>query len=282
MISAIRNVLRDIRYALPAALGKIVSGPGAERAARICEILHQQGLSATVGYFPGHEETPENVLGANKAVATSLFGRTSDVALAVKAPHLAFDREQVAQIAASAATSRLPLIFDAHAPQHADATLALVEATLADCPGTGFAMPGRWRRSLCDAERFRDTSARIRIVKGEWADRESPEDDIDKHYLELASRLAGRSGMVAVATHDPTLAARALDILLAAGTPCELELIRGLPKRKPLAVARQRGVKSRIYVPFGEGWVPYAVDKALARPYLLSWMINDRWGSAAR
>jgi proline dehydrogenase len=37
-------------------------------------------------------------------------------------------------------------------------------------------------------------------------------------------------------------------------------------------------VPVRVYVPFGPGWWPYAIDKALARPYLLSWMIKDRLG----
>ena len=35
----------------------------------------------------------------------------------------------------------------------------------------------------------------------------------------------------------------------------------------------------RVYVPFGPGWWPYAVDKALGRPYLLAWTIRDRLGA---
>ena len=46
-----------------------------------------------------------------------------------------------------------------------------------------------------------------------------------------------------------------------------------------MAVARRLGVPVRVYVPFGPGWWPYALDKALARPYLLSWMIRDRLGA---
>ena len=45
-----------------------------------------------------------------------------------------------------------------------------------------------------------------------------------------------------------------------------------------MAVARRLGVPVRIYIPFGPGWWPYAVDKALARPYLLSWMVKDLLG----
>jgi proline dehydrogenase len=129
-----------------------------------------------------------------------------------------------------------------------------------------------------DAARFRDTATRLRIVKGEWADRDWGERDIEASYLGMVTRLAGRAGIVSVATHSPRLAERALAILLDAGTPCELEQLRGLPMRRTTAIARRLGVPVRVYVPFGSGWLPYAADKALARPYLPGWMIRDRLG----
>jgi proline dehydrogenase len=68
-----------------------------------------------------------------------------------------------------------------------------------------------------------------------------------------------------------------LTLLLDAGTPCELEQLRGLPSRRTAAVARRLAVPIRVYVPFGPGWWPYALDKALAKPYLPAWMIRDRF-----
>jgi proline dehydrogenase len=46
-------------------------------------------------------------------------------------------------------------------------------------------------------------------------------------------------------------------------------------------VARRLGVPVRVYIPFGPGWWPYALDQALARPYLLKWMIRDRLAAVA-
>ena len=83
---------------------------------------------------------------------------------------------------------------------------------------------------------------------------------------------------MAIATHNPVLAARALDRLIAAGTPCALEQLRGLPRRRTMAAARRRGVPVRLYIPFGPGWWPYAIDKALARPHLPLWWLRDRLG----
>jgi proline dehydrogenase len=34
----------------------------------------------------------------------------------------------------------------------------------------------------------------------------------------------------------------------------------------------------RLYYPFGPGWWPYAVEKALSRPYLPLWALRDALG----
>jgi proline dehydrogenase len=243
--------------------------------ARRCAALNRKGLAATVGYFDIPGARPEDIVAANIAIARRLADGGAETYLSVKAPPLDFAADRLRTVAEAGLT----LLFDAHAPRDADRTLDLVAAFLSDFPGTGFALPARWRRSPADAAAFRETSARIRLVKGEWADPDWPEADAEASYLGLAARLAGREAPVAVATHDPYLAERALTLLVRSGTPCELEQLRGLPSRRTTAVARRLGVKVRVYVPFGPGWWPYALDKTLARPYLLRWMISDRLGS---
>ena len=270
--------LRNARYALPRHVERMVPGPGPRAAARRCRKLNRAGLAATLGYFQPGDSRPDDIVAANVAAAGLLADRVGDVYLSVKAPPLAFDPTCLRTIAESAAAANMTLMFDAHAPKDADRTLAAVSDLLACFPRTGFALPARWLRSREDAAAFRDSSAPIRLVKGEWADPEWRGLDVAASYLALVARLAGRAAPVAVATHDPGLAERALRLLLAAGTPCELEQLRGLPARRTMAAARRLGVPIRVYVPFGPGWWPYALDKALARPYLLSWMIQDRLG----
>jgi proline dehydrogenase len=270
--------LRTARYAVPDLIEWVAPGPGPGAAVRRCRKLDRAGLAATLGYFQAGGSRPEDIVAANLAVAGRLADRSGDVYLSVKAPPLAFDCARLRTIADSAAAADMALMFDSHAPRDADRTLELVSGLLGDFPRTGFALPARWLRSRADASAFRESSARIRLVKGEWEDPSWRGQDVEASYLALAARLAGRSAPVAVATHDPGLAERALTLLLASGTPCELEQLRGLPGRRTMAVANRLGVRVRVYVPFGPGWWPYALDKALARPYLLSWMISDRLG----
>jgi proline dehydrogenase len=275
-------VLREARYALPHLVEKTLPGPGPKAAVRRCRKLDRSGFSATLGYFQSASAGAEDIVAANLAAARLLAGTSGGACLSVKAPPLEFEPGRLRRIAESAAAAGLALMFDAHAPKDSERTLEAVSGLLGEFPGTGFALPARWIRSRGDAVAFRDSPARIRLVKGEWADPDWRGQDVEASYLALAARLAGRSAPVGVATHDPNLAERALALLLESGTPCELEQLRGLPARRTMAVARSLGVPIRVYVPFGPGWWPYALDKALERPYLLSWMIRDRLGSQAR
>lgn len=278
MRSRLRAAVRDARYALPRHLERIVPGPGPAAAVRRSAALNRAGFATTIGYFQSSGAGPETIVAAHVAVAGLLAERPGGSYLSVKAPPLGFDPVRARRIAEAAAESGLPLLFDAHAPKDSRRTLELVSGLLGDFPGTGLALPARWRRSAADAEAFRASACRIRIVKGEWPDPDWSGPDVEAHYLALVERLAGRSAPVAVATHDPDLAERALALLLASGTPCELEQLSGLPRRRTVAAARRLGVPVRIYVPFGPGWWPYAADKALARPYLPAWFVSDMLG----
>lgn len=269
MSGAVRARLRDARYALPGLIERVVPGETACEAARQCERLGRRGMATTAGYFAAADASPDEVAAAYRELAAALAVRRCDVLLAVKAPGVEFAVDPLREIAAPG----VALAFDALAEPHAQRTLDLAEEL-----GAGVALPARWRRSAGDAARLRDGPCRIRVVKGEWADPAGDMPDVTAAYLNLVGSLAGRRSTVAVASHDPALAEAALRLLQDAGTPCELEQLRGLPRRRTVAVARRLGVPVRLYYPFGPSWWPYAADKALARPYLPVWALRDLLG----
>jgi proline dehydrogenase len=262
--------LRDARYALPGLIEKHVAGETPELAARSCARLARTGVAVTAGYFHGGEAPPAQVAETWTRLASGLAESGCNAVLALKAPALGFDTGLVLSIAAAG----VPLVFDSLTEPLAGQTLELAEACSA-----GVALPARWQRSAADAARLRNGHCRIRLVKGEWTDPVTDAADPAAAYLDLVRTLAGRPSTVGVATHDPLLAEEALRILLAAGTPCELEQLRGLPRLRTMAVAKKLGVRVRLYYAFGPGWWPYALDKALARPYLPLWALRDFLGS---
>jgi proline dehydrogenase len=80
---------------------------------------------------------------------------------------------------------------------------------------------------------------------------------------------------VAVASHDVPLAAESIARLRAAGTPCELELLFGLPMTASLEWARENGAAVRIYVPYGKGYLPHAVSQLRRNPRFIWWILKD-------
>lgn len=266
MSSALWVRLRNARYALPAQAGHLLPAPGAQTTARLIARLGQRGIAATPGYFAPEGASAEHIVAAYREL-DGLLDRGAY--FSVKAPQLGYSGDALAALAGLGRE----IVLDAHAPGQADATQALAARF-----GTGLVIPARWRRSLADAADWRTRPVRLRLVKGEWADPAGDDGDPAKAFLELAQALAGRAAPVAVATHDPFLAARAPDILQRSGTPVELEQLRGLPRRRTAAAAQALGVPVRVYLPFGPGWWPYAIDKALARPYLPKWWLEDRLG----
>lgn len=267
--------LLQARYALPSRLGRILPAPDAEAVLSLSAQLHRRGFGATLGYFQGDGDDAESVAEANIAALAAASREPGDLYLSIKAPALHFDEGLVGRVVAKAAAVGVHVLFDSHAPAQADRTLDLAEGLIADFPGTGCVLPARWHRSTADAARFRNLPARIRVVKGEWADAEADPADIRAAYLDLVSRLAGRSATVAIATHDPIIAEPALRALLAAGTPCEFEQLRGMPLAATTRIAQRLGVPVRVYLPFGPGWWPYAINKVLARPQLVMNILKD-------
>jgi len=204
--------------------------------------------------------------------------------LSIKPPALQLSEELLAEVFEAGRSEGIPIHLDSLGHRWAESTWSLLEDLVrrGSYAMVGCTLPGRWRRSLDDARRAIELGLSARVVKGEWQDPDDPGRDPSSGFLELIDRLAGRARHVGVATHDPELLVRTLDRLLGAGTSCELELLYGLPARRPLEVARRLGVPARIYVGYGRGYLPYVVGKAIERPWLIWWLLKDVCAGAAR
>src|SRR5262249_43508166 len=133
--------------------------------------------------------------------------------------------------------------FDAMAPQTVDRTWEMIDELRAGGPHVklGCTLPGRRTRRPPEARWAAGRGLFVRVVKGQWPDPQQPARDPRAGYLEVIDQLAGRAKWVAVATHDVELAAEAIRRLQAAGTPCDQELLFGLPMRRSIKQARELG-----------------------------------------
>lgn len=256
---------------------KYIAGDTLADAARVQRDLANRGLDSTIGFWDTETHTAREVADQYLAALDALSTTAHQNYLSIKLPSLRYTPELLQEVLRHARQVGRRVHFDAMAPDSADRTRAAVDEWLTSesGPQLGYTLPGRWRRSIDDARWAAEKGLAVRVVKGEWADPADPNRDPRRGYLEVIQQLAGRARHVAVASHDVELAREALGRLKAAGTDCALELLYGLPMRDSLQLARELHVPVRVYVPFGEAYMPYALSQARRKPRILWWLVKD-------
>lgn len=277
MVSA--SILPLMKYAARPYVG----GEAIEDALCVARRLAQENLTSTLGFWDTADYTGRQVADTYLAAVEHLSADGLDSYISIKPPALRFDSALAIELAAAAATPRVRLHCDSHGPDVADRSNAMLQAMLDKLGGSrlGTTLPGRWSRSLKDADWAIERGFNVRVVKGQWPDPDDPDRDMATGFLEVIDRLAGRAPHVAVATHDLRLASEAIGRIRAAGTSCELELLFGAPFKPLLSWARENEVKVRIYVPFGEGFVPNAINLLRQNPRLMWTIAKSRLKAGA-
>lgn len=263
-------------------------GETVDDAICVARRLAADDLPNTLGFWPIGKETEREVTDQYVASIAALAASGLDGYLSIKPPAVRFDAGLATEMAACARAQDVRLHCDSHGIESVDPSHRMIETLLGRLSPAdlGTTLPGRWRRSLADADWAIEHGLSVRVVKGQWPDPSDPERDIRRGYLEVIDRLAGRARHVAVASHDVPLLAEATARLRAAGSAFEVEVIYGMPLRPILNWARENGVACRIYVPYGKGFIPNAIGQLRRNPRLawrvLKGMATRRTGPALR
>jgi proline dehydrogenase len=254
-----------------------VGGQFIEDAMTVVERFASDGITSTLGYWNTPDFSPRQVADEYLASILSVRAANVDNYISIKTPALNFSADLAAELGAGAQAHQVRIHCDSHGTEAADPTYAMLETMLQHCAADklGTTLPGRWKRSLSDADWAIDRGIPVRVVKGEWPDPSDPRRDPAAGYLEVIDRLAGRAFHVAVATHKPKLAAEAVARLRAAGTRCGLELLFGLSTRAMLRWAKENNVPVRVYVPYGPYYLPYAINQLRYNPRILWWVLKN-------
>jgi proline dehydrogenase len=251
------------------------SAPTLDSAREVCKSLQDSGFGSTVCFWNADSDSVREITQSCLGLLNLLAGLDSHSYLSIKLPAMRFEMEAVATLLKEAARSNRLVHFDSHGPEDADRMFDVIQKSLKVHRNLGFTIPGRWQRSVEDAGRAIEWKLRLRVVKGQWPDPQDPGMDMRRGFLNIIDEVRGRVPCVAVASHDIPLARQALRRLLDAGTPCELELLYGLPRRASLKMARDLQVPVRFYVPQGKAWLPYLLTHAKKDPRVLVWFARD-------
>jgi len=276
-----RLLSRCLLPVIERAASAYVAGPSVNDALRVAHRIQSQGRQFTIGYWDAPSDSPDRIVEEYIAGIHATAG-TPGSYVSIKVPSFHFDTQLLAQVVAEARRSAVRIHFDSHSHEEATATRTLCESVLDTGVEISYTLPGRWRRSMADAEWIIERQLPVRVVKGQWADPNDPGRNLRDGYLAVIDALAGKARHVEVATHDATLVREAIGRLRAAGTSCQMELLYGLPTYESLALARELNVPVRIYIPYGKAYLPYALSRMKSNPKVAWWMIRDLSASFLR
>lgn len=278
MIDGVRAAVKGgVRRVTARAARGYVAGPELADARRIAAVLGGRGYRITLAYWDDVGEDALTVAAHHRDALAGIAGGHGDY-ISVKAPSFGYDLAVAADLVARADTLGVAVHFDSLAHETVDPTLDLMRSLPGGVAGIGVTIPGRWLRSVDDAAGLAAAGAIVRVVKGQWPDPGSPDLDPAEGMVAVTRALAGGPGPVRIATHDPISLERCLDVLGDRGTPAEVEVLYGLPIRQALRVIAGRKLPVRVYVPYGHGWLPYALDGARRSPRLALRLLRDAFG----
>ncbi|NMI00084.1 hypothetical protein [Pseudonocardia acidicola] len=260
---------------------RYIAGEGLADAVRVADELATSGVSATFGFWDGPADTPGTVASEYRMAFDVATVRPGDY-ISIKLPGLGFSPELFDECVSRAGAAGCRVHLDSLDPGSADRTLAMAGQARATRPDVevGYTVAARWRRAVGDAHRACELGLPVRVVKGQWPDPGGDEGDLRLGYLRVIDALAGRARHVAVATHDVELMTEAVRRLRAAGTPCGVELLYGMPIRHSRRDAQRQGLDVRLYLPYGKAYLPYAVAHLRKQPRMVGWIARDLVASA--
>jgi proline dehydrogenase len=248
------------------AASRYVAGRTELQALQTAGALVDAGHAVSVDLFGERVDDPaiaDRVVEDYRSLAAAIARlRAEEAWLAVDLSHLAV------QVNAAAAADRLEAIARALSPDrriqvgaedaaHTDAILGCV----LEVAGRGLrdqlgaTVQANLLRSPADARALVDAGVHVRLVKGAYVERTGTHpfgEPTDLAYLRLGSELARAGADWSIATHD----GRMREALLQAEPGLVVEQLLGV-RADVLAQLRDRGVKTRVYVPYGPDWFRY-------------------------
>ena len=270
-------------------VARFVAGESLAEALPAIGVLAGAGFRTTVDVLGESVASPEHASAAvDRYLATiaALSERGFDPNVSVKLTQMgqAIDRDlcraNVMRIVEAVRGVSGFVRFDMEAHTRTDATLDTWRAAHEAYPGVGVVIQSALRRSSADVDAIIAAGGRVRLCKGAYDEPGSvayrTKAAVDANYTRLMERLLLADAYPAIATHDPSLIARAIEVVQGEGIGrdrFEFQMLYGVRRDLQRALVA-RGYTVRIYVPFGQEWYPYFMRRLAERPANVGFMLR--------
>lgn len=261
---------------------RFVAGETTAEALEAARKLSRLGITATV------DQLGENVQEARQAAASSaaysrILQEMADAGLepniSIKLTMLGLDlgddvaKANLIPVLQTARGVKGFVRIDMEGSVYAGQTLAIFEELHADFPDeVGIVIQTYLYRARADIERLIEQKARVRLVKGAYAEPGTvafpSRIEIDDNYVRLMKLLIEHGNYPAIGTHDPALIDATRAFAAEKGVDpsrFEFQMLYGVRRDAQTGLIAD-GYRVRVYVPFGAEWYPYFTRRIAERP----------------
>ena len=270
-------------------VARFVAGETLAAALPAVAELKRAGLHTTVDVLGESVESPEQAAAAVESylatiAALSAGGLDANVSLKLTQMGLETGRDtcraNVMRVVEAVRGVDGFVRFDMEDHAATDATLEIWRAAYDSYPNVGIVIQSALRRSEADVDAITAVGGRVRLCKGAYDEPGSvaylTKQAVDANYARLMERLLLADARPALATHDPRLIARAIQIVEREGIARDLfefQMLYGI-RRDLQRMLVDRGYTVRIYVPYGTEWYPYFMRRLAERPANVGFMLK--------
>jgi len=171
--------------------------------------------------------------------------------------------------------------FDMEGSAYTESTIKIFLNLHEKYQNTGIAIQSYLYRSTEDINLLIEKGASIRLVKGAYKEPPSlafpKKRDVDNNFEKNMKKLLLNGNYPAIATHDEKLINKAISFAERNHIPkerFEFQMLLGIKRtlQKKLAEA---GYRVRVYVPYGEEWLPYTLRRLKERKDNLFFVVKN-------
>ena len=247
---------------------RYIAGDDIRSAQRTANALSNDGFSLSFNYLGEYSKTLDEAIAAQNQYSEILNNyQDSTIDLSIKISQFGILISQtdceslVEQVVEKAHNCGHTIRFDMEHSKITDKTLDLCLKLNQKYPKTmGVALQAKLFRTEDDMKECMNNNISLRLVKGAYIEKESialkSYQKIQENYLRLIELLGTKMDRrCAVATHDETI----LNDILSKpdANRFDYEFIYGIRRDLQKSI-KDQGQKVRIYLPYGENWLPYA------------------------
>jgi proline dehydrogenase len=274
-----------------------IAGENLSDAIATTKELNRKGMVATIDILGEFIKTREEATFFKQQCLDILNGIDKDdidanLSLKPTQMGLELDKEfafaNIREIVALAASLKNFVRIDMEDHPCTDDTLEFFRRLREEFPGhVGVVVQSYMRRTLNDIEELSDGLLNFRLCKGIYNEpRKVAYKDmeiINRNFTCCLEKMFEKKAYVGIATHDEKLVFEAQQLINKFGLKreeYEFQMLLGVdPELRDLLV--EQGHRLRIYVPFGEKWMPYSRRRLKENPSIAKHALKQMLGMSA-